>query len=105
MLLDILGLSNIRARSNDYMTHIFRPEEPGLFGLANSNRDFKKESYLAKNIFNNTFPVALACYMNAQGLNPVYLTLDTNAEIQHSKIDLAQVFGMSPTDASIFFRF
>lgn len=47
--------------------------QPGLLGLAKSNRDFSQANSWGKNQFNN----CLACYMHSQGLQLVYLTLDT----------------------------
>jgi len=36
---------------------------PGLFGIANSNRDYTRADTWGKNQFNSSFPVALACYL------------------------------------------
>lgn len=80
-------------------------QQPGLFGISNSNRDFRKEKNWGKNIFNNAFPVALACYMDSQELQPVYLSLDSNKGIHHGYIEVAELFGISPNDDEIFFAF
>jgi hypothetical protein len=81
--------------------------EPGLFGLerGRSNRDFSKEESWGKNKFNNAFPVSLSCYMASKGLKPVYLILDTNAQIKHDKIDVSSIFGLSPLSPELFFSF
>lgn len=79
--------------------------QPSLFGLANSNKDFAQKSSWGKNTFNNTFPTALACYMDHLGLEPIYLTLDENLQIVHSKISVAETFGLSPKSPEIFFAF
>ena len=50
--------------------------KPGLFGLANSNKDFSDEMSWGKNQFNNTFPVALANYMASRKMSPVYIRLN-----------------------------
>lgn len=79
--------------------------QPSLFGLANSNKDFAQKLSWGKNTFNNTFPTALACYMDHLGFEPVYLTLDENLQIVHSKISVAETFGLSPKSPEIFFAF
>lgn len=76
-----------------------------LFGVSNSNRDFKKPKSWGKNIFNNAFPIALTCYMNAQGLKPVYLTLGTNSTLKHTYIEAIDLFGINPNDEKTFFAF
>ncbi|RKZ70412.1 MAG: HindVP family restriction endonuclease, partial [Candidatus Parabeggiatoa sp. nov. 1] len=42
-------------------------EEPRLFGIKHSNRDFSNKESWGKNQFNSSFPVALACYMSDKG--------------------------------------
>ena len=81
---------------------------PALFGLKsniNTNRDFRKAEAWGKNSFNNCFPVALLCYMQSQNIDPVYLTLDENSEIQHTKIDANSIFGRAYDFEEIFFGF
>lgn len=80
-------------------------QQPRLFGISNSNRDFRKAKNWGKNIFNNAFPIALTCYMDAQELQPVYLTLDKNKTINHDYIEVTELFGISPNDADTFFAF
>jgi hypothetical protein len=81
--------------------------EPGLFGLerGRSNRDFSKEESWGKNKFNNAFPASLACYMASQALKPVYLMLDSTAQIKHEKIDVAAFLGLDPTSPNLYFSF
>lgn len=81
--------------------------EPGLFGLerGRSNRDFSKEESWGKNKFNNAFPVALTCYMASKDLQPVYLTLDPNAQIKHEKISVSNIFGLDPFASNLYFSF
>lgn len=84
---------------------INQPFQPKLFGLDNSNRDFSKRDSWGKNQFNNSFPASLACYMHHQGLELVYLTIDYNLNVQHSKIDVPTIFGLDPTSPNLFFAF
>lgn len=79
--------------------------QPGLFGLAKSNRDFSQANSWGKNQFNNSFPASLACYMHSQGLQLVYLTLDKNLKIKHRKIDVTDIFGITPLSPNLFFAF
>lgn len=81
--------------------------EPGLFGLerGRSNRDFSKDESWGKNKFNNAFPVALTCYMASKDLQPVYLTLDPNAQIKHEKITVSNLFGLDPFASNLYLSF
>lgn len=81
------------------------PGNPQLFGLTNSNRDFSLRSSWGKNQFNNSFPTALACYMHSKELEPVYLTLDQQLKVHHTKINVAQLFGINPSSPHLFFAF
>ena len=78
---------------------------PHLFGLENSNRDFNKPANWGKNIFNNTFPASLICYMHSINLQPVYLTLNQNGEVSHGKISATDLLGIVPSSEEIFFAF
>ncbi len=79
--------------------------KPSLFGLAQSNRDFSLQSSWGKNEFNNSFPAALACYMNSKGIAPVYLTLDEGLKVIHGKIEVKDVFGLDPLAKDTFYAF
>lgn len=72
---------------------------PGLFGLNHSNRDFTQRTSWGKNQFNNSFPASLACYMESQGLDLVYFTLDNELKVTHQKIKVAEVFGIISSSA------
>ncbi|MDD2816647.1 MAG: HindVP family restriction endonuclease [Thiotrichaceae bacterium] len=76
-----------------------------LFGLKNSNRDFTQRESWGKNQFNSSFPTALACYMHSKDLNPVYLELNNELKVAHSKINVADLFGMNPSSEELFFSF
>jgi HindVP restriction endonuclease len=78
---------------------------PGLFGLEFTNRDFTKSKYWGKNQFNSSFPASLACYMHSIGINPVYLSLDLDRSVKHSKISLENLFGLPPLTDRLHFAF
>ncbi len=79
--------------------------KPGLFGLWFTNRDFTKLKYWGKNQFNSSFPASLACYMHSIGINPVYLSLDRDRRVNHSKISLENLFGLPPLTEQLHFAF
>jgi hypothetical protein len=43
--------------------------------------------------------------MASKGLQPVYLTLDANAQIKHEKIDVSSIFGLAPFASNLYFSF
>lgn len=79
--------------------------QAGLYGLLKSNRDFTQEKSWGKNQFNSSFPAALGCYMHHIGLQPVYLKLNSQLEISHTKIAVLDVFGAEPLSDNLFFFF
>ncbi len=80
--------------------------QPSLYGLDNSNRDFSSKDAWGKNVFNNAFPVSLLCYMFSQQIDPVYLSVDQQTgRIFHSKIGVQGIFGKNPLDKDLFFAF
>lgn len=79
--------------------------QPGLFGLANSNKDFSDERSWGKNQFNNTFPAALANYMASKDISPVYIRLNRQLETYHDSITVERLYGISPASSDIFFSF
>src|SRR3989344_5674886 len=79
--------------------------KPGLFGLANSNKDFSDEMSWGKNQFNNTFPVALANYMASRKMSPVYIRLNKELATFHEKISVEQLYGIAPASDEIHFSF
>ncbi|MDQ2805296.1 MAG: HindVP family restriction endonuclease, partial [Chloroflexota bacterium] len=72
------------------------PSSPGLFGLRDTNRDFTNPRFWGKNQFNSSFPAALACYFGYQGLQPVYLTLDSNLAVVDEAIEVIDLLGLRP---------
>lgn len=77
----------------------------GLFGLLHSNRDFSQRESWGKNQFNNSFPIALSCYMYHKGMKLNYLKLDKNFKIEHQEIDVSEIFGIPPLSPNLFFSF
>ena len=80
-------------------------DSPGLFGLEKSNRDFTKRKSWGKNQFNSSFPAALACYMHYINTDPVYLTLNSDLEVEHKKIQVPKLFGLNPGNPYLYFAF
>jgi hypothetical protein len=79
--------------------------KPGLFGLQHSNRDFTERESWGKNKFNSSFPASLACYMGSKNIDPVYLRLDEDFKVKHSKIKVEELFGMKELSPNLFFSF
>lgn len=79
--------------------------KPSLFGITNSNKDFTKKSTWGKNIFNNAFPTALACYMHSKNLKLVYFTLDNELALQKEYISVIDLFGINPLSDNIYYSF
>ena len=79
--------------------------QPGLFGLMNSNRDFTKKKYWGKNQFNSSFPAALTCYMGHVNINPVYLLLNAKKKVEQSEILVSQLFGLPALADTLHFSF
>jgi hypothetical protein len=79
--------------------------QPGLFGLEHTNRDFTKKTGWGKNIFNATFPTALACYMGYKNLEPVYLCLDKEFKVVQRSITVEALFGLRELSPNLRFNF
>lgn len=80
-------------------------QNPGLYGVTYSNRDFSQADTWGKNQFNSSFPSALANYLGSKGLENLYLVLDKDLKVQHQKISTTDLFGISPTSDDLFFSF
>ncbi|MGB3758194.1 MAG: HindVP family restriction endonuclease [Rivularia sp. (in: cyanobacteria)] len=80
-------------------------QNPSLFGLSKSNRDFNQKECWGKNQFNSSFPASLGCYMHSCGVKPVYIKLNKSLKTVHEKIDVAEVFGEIPLSENLFFAF
>jgi HindVP restriction endonuclease len=80
-------------------------QEPGLFGLRYSNRDFTQEEAWGKNCFNSSFPASLCSYLYSRNLENVYIKLNSNLEVEHSSISTATFYGTNPNSDNIFYAF
>jgi len=81
------------------------PQQPGLFGITNSNRDFTKENSWGKNQFNSSFPASLSSYLESKNLKNNYITLGDDLKINHKEISTTDLYGISPDDSNIFYAF
>ena len=64
------------------------PENPRLFGIVHSNRNYSLKDTWGKNQFNSSFPASLACYLHSRGLKAVYYTTDSAMRKVVSKIGI-----------------
>ena len=78
---------------------------PRLFGIVNSNRDFNLSDTWGKNQFNSSFPAALIAYLYSKGLSCVYLKTDSSNSTYQDKISAEDLFGISPLDSDTFYAF
>lgn len=79
--------------------------QPGLFGLIHSNRDFIQKEAWGKNCFNNSFPASLCAYLYSKKLENIFIRVNSNLEIEHSRIDTASLYGISPNSENLFYAF
>lgn len=79
--------------------------QPRLFGINCSNRDYTIPDTWGKNQFNSSFPAALACYLHSKGLKAVYYKADgkMNRDLQYIGID--ELYGVDPLGDDIYFSF
>ena len=80
-------------------------DNPGLYGIRHSNRDFTKKSTWGKNQFNSSFPASLSAYLDKKAYENVYLTLDKDLKVVHQKISTSDFFGLSPNSQDLFYSF
>lgn len=80
-------------------------ENPSLFGIEKSNRDFTQKDTWGKNQFNSSFPASLVSYMGSKDMKLNYLTLDKDAKVTHSYLDHKDLFGTVYNDPDLFFAF
>jgi HindVP restriction endonuclease len=80
-------------------------QQPGLFGLRYSNRDFTQKEAWGKNCFNSSFPASLCAYLHSCNLENIYLKLDSNFKVVHSRISTAEFYGIDPTSDHLFYAF
>jgi hypothetical protein len=87
---------------------VFRNTEsqcPGLFGLKNSNRDFTQKESWGKNCFNSSLPAALCTYLHHQGLENIYIKLNSDLRVEHSNINTSDFYGINPQSDNLFYAF
>jgi len=77
--------------------------KPGLFGITHSNRDFSQAKAWGKNQFNSSFPVSLASFMAHKGFENIYLYLDKEMSVCHSKISTETLFGINPRSDTLVY--
>lgn len=79
--------------------------EPRLFGLAKSNRDFSDSNTWGKNQFNSSFPASLTCYLHSRRLEAVYLTSSPSLEPSIKHIAIDELFRINPISNNAYFSF
>lgn len=79
-------------------------EEPSLFGLKNSNRDFTVKDYWGKNQFNSSFPASLCCYIHSINEEVNYLSIN-NGFLGCFNLSVKSAFGIDPLDEDVYFAF
>ncbi len=80
-------------------------QQPGLYGVNFSNRDFTQSDTWGKNQFNSSFPAGLTNYLASKGLENAYLYLDRELKVKHRKISTEQLYGINPDSNDLFFSF
>lgn len=80
-------------------------EKPGLFGQKHSSRDYKKPANWGKNIFNSSFPASLVAYMDSKKIDPVYLTINGENELEHGYISGRELYRIDPLSDDAFYNF
>lgn len=71
----------------------------GLFGINSCNR--VPENFWGKNVFNNLFPMSLACWMRAEGI-PFVLITSKNGTTQRLEAPIDNLFGLAPDESPHF---
>lgn len=78
--------------------------QPSLFGLKKTNRDFTQREAWGKNQFNSSFPAALCCFIASKYLQANYLAI-TKGKLSPSLIPIKSVFGIDAADKDAYFAF
>lgn len=79
-------------------------EQPSLFGLNKTNRDFTKEATWGKNQFNSSFPASLCCYLASKNIEANYLSIQDGI-FKPRNIKIKDVFGIDANDSDLYFAF
>lgn len=80
-------------------------QNPGLYGVKYSNRDFTQSDTWGKNQFNSSFPAGLTNFLASKNLDNVYIFLDKKLKVKHGKISAEKLYGVKPTSDNLFFSF
>ena len=80
-------------------------DNPRLFGIISSNRDYTLKDSWGKNQFNSSFPAALACYLHSKGMKAIYYKTDNQMAKVISQIGINELYGIDPLGDSIYFSF
>lgn len=80
-------------------------QNPGLFGLKYSNRDFTQKEAWGKNQFNSSFPTSLCAYLFSKNLDNIYLKLDQNLQVIQARISTENLYQINPNSDDIFYAF
>ncbi len=78
--------------------------QPSLFGLKKTNRDFTQREAWGKNQFNSSFPAALCCFLSSKNLQANYLAI-TDKKFGAKLTTIENVFGINAFDEDIYFAF
>ncbi len=79
-------------------------DQPSLFGLKNTNRDFTKKETWGKNQFNSSFPASLCCFLASKNLQANYLAIEQK-QLKPVFISIKDIFGINPDDKDTYFAF
>lgn len=80
-------------------------DQPRLFGIKRSNRDYSLKDTWGKNQFNSSFPAALACYLYSKGLKAVYYKTDKDFNKVLDYIGIDELYAVNPLGEDIYFSF
>ena len=83
---------------------MLQPQQPHLFGLTHSNRDFTVKDTWGKNQFNSSFPASLCCFLHSIGERANYLAIQ-GGTFGCDEISLTQAFNLDPLSDEAYFAF
>lgn len=78
--------------------------QPSLFWLIKTNRDFTQKEAWGKNQFNSSFPAALCCFLAAKDLPANYLAIK-GGKFDIGSISIDSVLGTTPDHSDAYFAF
>ena len=80
-------------------------KDAALYGITNSNRNFKDSYYWGKNQFNSSFPVALSCYMRDKKIKANYLKLSSKRKVSVESSSFDKIFNTKLKNNDLYFSF